>query len=289
MLSRKRCSNGRFLQPDSRAGASSKRSLLDRQNMMPYELSIGSKGEFVKNAQLRLIDLGYSCGRSGVDGQFGMDTYSAVIAFQRQNSLMPDGVIGEGTANVLYSKEAIRYSETSVLKKESVSLENFVNIALAECGIVEANDNITKYGEWYGMNGKPWCAMFVSWCANQAGLLASSENNSNGIIPKYASVYLGMEWYKDKNRFGEKGEYRPKYGDILFLKTEASHTAIVVGYDEQNNKVYSIEGNFSDKVCKVWRYADDPRITGYGINGGISNGYILEDATSDVLRNNSVI
>ena len=161
MLSRKRCSNGRFLQPDSRAGASSKRSLLDRQNMMPYELSIGSKGEFVKNAQLRLIDLGYSCGRSGVDGQFGMDTYSAVIAFQRQNSLMPDGVIGEGTANVLYSKEAIRYSETSVLKKESVSLENFVNIALAECGIVEANDNITKYGEWYGMNGKPWCAMFV--------------------------------------------------------------------------------------------------------------------------------
>lgn len=200
MLSRKRCSNGRFLQPDSRAGASSKRSLLDRQNMMPYELSIGSKGEFVKNAQLRLIDLGYSCGRSGVDGQFGMDTYSAVIAFQRQNSLMPDGVIGEGTANVLYSKEAIRYSETSVLKKESVSLENFVNIALAECGIVEANDNITKYGEWYGMNGKPWCAMFVSWCANQAGLLASSEN-SNGIIPKYASVYLGMEWYKDKNRF----------------------------------------------------------------------------------------
>ena len=72
---------------------------------------------------------------------------------------------------------------------------------LAECGTVEKYNNITKYGEWYGMNGQPWCAMFVSWCAKQAGLLVSSGNN-NGIIPKYASVAMGMEWYKNNNRFG---------------------------------------------------------------------------------------
>ena len=130
------------------------------------------------------------------------------------------------------------------------------------------------------MNGQPWCAIFISWCANQAGLLAVS-NNVNGIIPKYASVYLGMEWYKEKNRFGVKGSYLPKYGDILFLKTGASHTAIVVGYDEDSNKLYTIEGNFSDKVCKVWRYADDSRITGYGVNGSNSFGYVLADAISD--------
>lgn len=170
----------------------------------------------------------------------------------------------------------------------SVSLEKFVNIALAECGTVEKYNNITKYGEWYGMNGQPWCAMFVSWCAKQAGLLVSSGNN-NGIIPKYASVAMGMEWYKNNNRFGKKGEYTPKYGDILFLKTGASHTAIVVGYDEENNKIYTIEGNFSDKVCKVWRYADDSRITGYGTNGGDSYGYVLEDAISDAKGNTSTI
>lgn len=170
----------------------------------------------------------------------------------------------------------------------SVSLEKFVNIALAECGTIEKYNNITKYGEWYGMNGQPWCAMFVSWCAKQAGLLVSSGNN-NGIIPKYASVAMGMEWYKNNNRFGKKGEYTPKYGDILFLKTGASHTAIVVGYDEENNKIYTIEGNFSDKVCKVWRYADDSRITGYGTNGGDSYGYVLEDAISDAKGNTSTI
>ncbi|WP_349948942.1 peptidoglycan-binding protein [Lacrimispora sp. BS-2] len=170
----------------------------------------------------------------------------------------------------------------------SVSLENFVNIALNESGTVEKYDNITKYGEWYGMNGKPWCAMFVSWCAYQAGLLATS-NNVNGIIPKYASVALGMEWYKEKSRFGVKGSYLPKYGDILFLRTDASHTAIVVGYDQSSNKVYTIEGNFSDKVCKVWRYADDSRITGYGVNGSNSYGYILEDAISDAKGDISTI
>ncbi len=24
--------------------------------------------------------------------------------------------------------------------------------------------NRTKYGAWYGMDGQPWCAMFVSYC-----------------------------------------------------------------------------------------------------------------------------
>lgn len=170
----------------------------------------------------------------------------------------------------------------------SIPLDKFVNTALAECGTVEGANNITKYGEWYGMNGEPWCGMFVSWCANQAGLLAASGNN-NGIIPKYASVSLGMEWYKNKLRFGKKGEYKPHYGDILFLKTGASHTAIVAGYDEGNNKIYTIEGNFSNKVSKVWRYADDPRITGYGKNYGTSYGYILKDAVSDASGHTSTV
>lgn len=98
-----------------------------------------------------------------------------------------------------------------------------------------------------------------------------------------------MEWYKNRARFGKKGEYKPRYGDILFLKTGASHVAIVVGYVEKNKKIYTIEGNFSNRVCKVWRYANDSRITGYGINDGVSYGYILEGAISDAAGNASTI
>lgn len=161
------------------------------------------------------------------------------------------------------------------------SLEAFVNIALGELGVVEKYDNLTKYGEWYNYNGQPWCAMFVSWCANEAGILYTSAN-TNGLVPKYCSVYLGMVWYQNQNRFGAKGSYDPKFGDVLFLKSSgASHTAIVVGYEKSSNTLCTIEGNFSNKVCVVLRYANDTRITGYGINGSNSNGYIAENATWD--------
>ena len=163
---------------------------------------------------------------------------------------------------------------------DNSSLERFVNVALGEFGYKEKGENITKYGEWYGDNGEPWCAMFVSWCANQAGILIT-KSNPNGLVPRYEGVSAGMAAYIDKERFQYKKDYTPKYGDIMFLKSNgASHTAIVVGYDKNTNKVYTIEGNFSDKVSKVWRSADNCEITGYGTNGGTANGYILKDAVA---------
>ena len=37
--------------------------------------------------------------------------------------------------------------------------------ATAEVGTKESppNSNRTKYGQWYGMDGSPWCAMFTTW------------------------------------------------------------------------------------------------------------------------------
>ena len=42
--------------------------------------------------------------------------------------------------------------------------------ALAEVGTIEHGDNLTKYGEYTGANGLPWCGSFVNWCANEAGV-----------------------------------------------------------------------------------------------------------------------
>ena len=44
-------------------------------------LQYGSKGTEVKNVQQNLIKLGYSCGSSGADGDFGSGTLNAVRAF----------------------------------------------------------------------------------------------------------------------------------------------------------------------------------------------------------------
>lgn len=63
----------------------------------PEVLSNGSEGRCVEALQILLIGRGYSCGKWGADGVFGADTEKAVIAFQNDNNLDADGVVGVNT------------------------------------------------------------------------------------------------------------------------------------------------------------------------------------------------
>jgi peptidoglycan hydrolase-like protein with peptidoglycan-binding domain len=64
-------------------------------------LRLGMTGDGVRGLQQRLKDLKYYTG--SVDGDFGQNTYAAVVAFQTANKLTPDGVAGKDTLNKLYS------------------------------------------------------------------------------------------------------------------------------------------------------------------------------------------
>ena len=58
----------------------------------------GDQGTEVRDLQLELIDLGYSLGPAGADGDFGDATFSAVQAFQTTRGVSPaDGVPGPET------------------------------------------------------------------------------------------------------------------------------------------------------------------------------------------------
>lgn len=57
-------------------------------------LSIGSRGDHVADLQRMLVRLG---ARLTIDAQFGPATRSAVIAHQRRNQLLPDGIVGRQT------------------------------------------------------------------------------------------------------------------------------------------------------------------------------------------------
>jgi LysM repeat protein len=52
----------------------------------------GSTGEAVRDLQTRLRNAGFDPGN--IDGVFGAKTHSAVINFQRNNGLTPDGLVG---------------------------------------------------------------------------------------------------------------------------------------------------------------------------------------------------
>ena len=62
-------------------------------------LSIGSQGPDVRVVQSLLNRIGYNTGP--VDGVFGNRTYQAVVAFQRNNGLAADGIVGPATWRVL--------------------------------------------------------------------------------------------------------------------------------------------------------------------------------------------
>ncbi len=79
-------------------------------------LRLGSRGPDVKLLQSLLRRIGYNPGP--VDGIFGSQTRQAVIAFQRDNGLVPDGVVGPATWGILekflrgYDNYTIRPGDT---------------------------------------------------------------------------------------------------------------------------------------------------------------------------------
>lgn len=70
----------------------------------------GSKGEYVTLLQTKLIQRGYDLSPYGADGSFGAKTLSAVMAFQNDNGLTADGVVGAKTWEALNSGATTLYT-----------------------------------------------------------------------------------------------------------------------------------------------------------------------------------
>ena len=120
--------------------------------------------------------------------------------------------------------------------------DRIVEIALSQKGYTEGPNNDTKYGEWYGLNHEPWCAMFVSWCANKAGIPES-------IIPKFAGCTTGFRLMTNMG-ITTKEHIVPQKGDLIFFDWDRSgdydHVGIVTSANESS--VYTVEGNHDDNV-----------------------------------------
>lgn len=67
-------------------------------------LKRGRRGDDVQALQEALIKLGYSVGSYGADGDFGADTESAIIKFQKDNGLDDDGEAGPLTITKINEK-----------------------------------------------------------------------------------------------------------------------------------------------------------------------------------------
>jgi cell wall-associated NlpC family hydrolase len=55
-----------------------------------------------------------------------------------------------------------------------------------------------------------WCAIFVSWVADQNGLI------SDGRFPKFAGCSVGESWFRSADAWQERG-YQPSPGEVIFF------------------------------------------------------------------------
>lgn len=185
--------------------------------------------------------------------------HKRILRIREDNSLV---AVEAGTTTITVFEKANPKNSASYTffvegESEVDYIAQFLDYALAQNAYVEGPDNHTKFGEWYNLQNEPWCAMFVSWCWYYCGL-------SNDIFERYCSCSAGKAWCEEKGIFKYKENYHPKTGDIVyFLSAGMGHTGIALYADE--DYLYTIEGNSSNKVG-IWRWSlNDARITGYGV------------------------
>lgn len=103
-------------------------------------------------------------------------------------------------------------------------------LALAEheIGTKESpsGSNRQKYGEWYGMNGVPWCAIFDSWCISHAG-----HDWKYSYVPTIYSDAV-------RGRNGMSITLHPEPGDLVtytFHGTPNAHVAFFHHWNDNNH------------------------------------------------------
>lgn len=137
-----------------------------------------------------------------------------------------------------------------------------LTIARAEIGVKEspANSNKVKYAKEYGMNGQPWCAMFVWWVFKKAGcpeLFYGGKKSA--YCPTIADYYIA------KKQTVAKSKGKPGY--IVLFDWNDSGASDHIGIIEKKNadgSYTTIEGNTSvgndsngGKVMRRIRYQKD--------------------------------
>lgn len=146
-----------------------------------------------------------------------------------------------------------------------MSLSKVIELALGELGNTEepAGSNLTKYGFWYGVNGVPWCVIFLCWLFNQAGERMAFFGGG-----KTASCSVLLRWYREQGLTVPVSEVQ--VGDIVILNfsgtVEPQHCGLVTHVERSGGSILyikTIEGNTTSgdtsqdnggMVCEKVRY-----------------------------------
>lgn len=147
-----------------------------------------------------------------------------------------------------------------------MSLSRVIDTARGEIGNHEdpSGSNLTKYGQDYGLNGVPWCVIFLWWVFRKAGEAAAFFAGA-----RTASCGTLLRWYKEQGLTVPVEQVQP--GDIVILNFRGSndtqHCGLVIEVvrypSGRISHIVTVEGNTSTSdgsqdnggmVCQKRRY-----------------------------------
>ena len=163
--------------------------------------------------------------------------------------------------------------------------KDLLSIAESQLGYRESERNFilnrdgvrhgyTRYGHWFGAEYQDWCAIFICFCLDYAGIPEEAFPRSD----------KSSDWRRQLRRleaYEEAGNgYEPRPGDLIFFRTEEDeerpeHIGIVEKVID--GTVHTIEGNSGERVRRCEYALDDAMIVGYGSMGALMAQAGVED------------
>ncbi len=134
-------------------------------------LSLGAVGSAVAEAQSLLTRSGH---RTAADGRFGPATFAALVAFQRDHGLQPDGVIGSRTWAALGSAPSASYA-LQVAARSSASR------------VIGSRSHVVKTGE-------TWTGIAAATGSTATALAAANRLPTSSRPPAGATIQVPGSW-----------------------------------------------------------------------------------------------
>ena len=191
--------------------------------------------------------IGWALARYGGYTELNAIEFSEMMAAQSGSA---------GYGDRAYVSHVLRYYP---IGRSFMSEGNTAIVAVARSQL--GNEGGLKYCEWYGYPYRvEWCAIFVSWCAEQCGYLDA------GVLPKELNVIPYVEWFRERGQWQYRN-YEPSPGDIIFFDWESDGLSDHVGIVEkvEDGFVYTIEGNANDRCAENRYYLSAAPVYGYGV------------------------
>ena len=206
--------------------------------------------------KLKLAWQGYNYGNGYIGWALQRGGYTEANALQfSQQQAASHGWSSYGDPQ--YVPHVMRYYSSGSLFAGLFGNQQIVSVAMGQLG----NSGGQKFWSWYGFDSRvEWCACFVSWCADQAGLIQKE------VVPKFSVCTDGVALFQAKRKWQGGGSV-PTPGSLIFFDWNqdgaSDHVGIVESCD--GTTVHTIEGNSGDAVKQNSYTVNSQSILGYGL------------------------